>query len=201
MKPSLPVSLANGSGIALIMAFLLLAGCGNDSEQNLLLNPAFERDADGEIASWSFNQHTGERSYLFEIDGDTLVIERVGRERWGQAIQTLPATGLAGRTLEFSAEVSGRFGDQSGAPTSPTGVGVRISGVRPGMPAALGAAILSSLSGAPPIGVGQHSWTVQRVVFEVPDAATEIQLSLRLTLDGTLRVRKPRLVELKNPAP
>jgi len=33
------------------------------------------------------------------------------------------------------------------------------------------------------------------VVFEVPEIATEIQLSFRLALDGTLRVRNPRLVD------
>ena len=183
-----------------ISACLLSSGCdGGDagnSDGGLLLNPTFARGADGEIVSWAFVQHTGQPSYRFDTDGRTLLIERVGRERWGQAIQTLPADGLAGRTLEFSAEIAGQLDDHSGPPSSPTGVGVRISGMRPGMPAALGVAILSSLPGQPEIGVGRHDWTEQRVVFEVPESATEIQLSLRLTLDGTLRVRNPRLVQL-----
>lgn len=181
-------------------ACLFSAGCRSDSSAKidsrggLLVNPAFERGVDGVIMSWAFNQHAGERSYRFDIDAGTLVIERVGPEPWGQAIQMLSAAGLAGRTLEFSAEISGAFSDQSGAPLSPTGVGVRINGRRPGLPAALDDAILSTRHGAPAIGVGDHGWTVQRVVFEVPDTATEIQLSLQLTLDGTLRVRNPRLI-------
>ncbi len=182
-------------------ACLLSAGCRSDSDGadsrdgGLLLNPAFERGADGFVASWAFGQHAGERSYSFDIDADTLVIERVGPEPWGQAMQTLPATGIAGRTLEFSAEISGVFSDQSGAPLSPTGLGVRINGRRPGLPAALDDAILSTRHGAPAIGAGDHGWTIQRVVFEVPEIATEIQLSFRLALDGTLRVRNPRLVD------
>lgn len=178
-------------------ACVLLAGCGNGADGGLLVNPEFERDADGQILAWSFNQHTGEPSYSFATDKNMLVIERVGRERWGQAIQTLSAAELKGLTLEFSAEISGEFDDESGAPSSPTGVGARISGMRPGMPPALGAAILSTNPGQPVIGVGKHGWTVQRVVFEVPDTAVEIQLSLRLTLDGTLRVRNPRLVMVR----
>jgi hypothetical protein len=162
----------------------------------MLANPMFERGPDGNIVSWAFNQHAGEPSYRFDTDGGMLIVERVGRERWGQAIQTVSAAGLAGRTLEFSAEVSGELGDDSGAPSSPTGVGARISGMRPGMPAALGVVILSTLSGEPAIGAGEHAWSVQTVVFEVPENATEIQLSLRLTLDGTLRVRNPRLIQL-----
>ena len=181
-------------------ACLFSAGCHSDnsgevdSDGGLLVNPAFERGVDGAIMGWAFNQHAGERSYRFDTDGGTLIIERVGRERWGQAVQTLSAAGLAGRTLEFSAEVSGELGDEAGAPSSPTGVGVRISGMRPGMPAALGVAILSTFPGEPAIGVGDHDWTVQSVVFDVPDTATEIQLSFRLTLDGKLRVRNPRLI-------
>lgn len=196
MKSRLSRSFVNSLGVAVALACLLAGGCQRDQDGGLVLNPAFERNVDGRIESWSFIQHTGEPSYRFETEGETLVIERVGRERWGQAIQTLPAAGLVGRTLEFSAEVSGRLSDQSGAPSSPTGVGVRISGMRPGMPAALGVAILSTLPGKPAIGVGDHDWTDQRVVFEVPEAATEIQLSLRLTLDGTLRVRNPRLLDV-----
>lgn len=197
MKPSPP------GFLALVMAktvCLWLAGCGGESAGNsgggMLANPMFERGAEGNVISWSFNQHAGERSYRFYSDGGMLVVERVGRERWGQAIQTLSAAGLAGRTLEFSAEVSGELDDDSGTPSSPTGLGVRISGMRPGMPAALGVTILSTLSAEPAIGAGEHAWTVQKVVFEVPESATEIQLSVRLTLDGTLRVRNPRLVEL-----
>lgn len=201
MKSSFPRPLVHAFGIVVAIACLLAAGCQHRPAGGLLLNPAFERNADGAIASWAFNQHAGERSYLFEIDDETLTIERVGSQPWGQAVQTLPAAGLFGRTLEFSAEVSGRLGDESGAPITPTGLAVRISGLRPGIPAALGAAIFSTLPGEPAIGVGDHDWTVQRVVFEVPESATEIQLSLRLALDGTLRVRRPRLIELANAAP
>lgn len=196
MKPLLSGSRANPLVLSLLVGGLLLAGCRHGPEGGLLLNPAFERGPDGAVVSWAFNQHSGEPSYSFTVDQGTLIIQRVGRERWGQAIQTLPAAGLAGRTLAFSADISGDLGDESGAPSSPTGVGVRISGMRRGMPAALGVAILSTHPGRPEIGVGKHDWTEQRVVFEVPESATEIQLSLRLTLDGTLRVRNPRLVEV-----
>lgn len=182
---------------------LLAAGCGSDgsragsSDGGLLINPGFEREANGRIGAWAFGQHAGERSYSFDIDENTLVIKRVGPEPWGQVIQILPAAGLAGRTLEFSAEVSGQFSDESGAPISPTGVGVRISGMRADLPAALGDAILYTHHGAPALGVGDHGWTVQRVVFEVPEIATEIRLSFRLTMDGKLHVRNPRLVHFK----
>jgi len=187
------------AGLAAMIA-LLSAGCRSDSSSagnsggGLLINPAFERGADGHIGAWAFGQHAGERSYSFDIDESTLIINRVGPEPWGQVIQILPAAGLAGSMLEFAAEVSGQFSDESGAPIAPTGVGVRISGMRPDLPAALGDAVLFTHHGAPALGVGDHDWTVQRVVFEVPEIATEIRLSFRLTMDGTLRVRNPRLV-------
>lgn len=196
MKSPLSGSLGNPFGIVLVIGCMLSAGCQRDADGGLLVNPGFDRGPDGAVMAWAFNQHTGEPSYSFAVDDGKLIIQRVGRERWGQAVQTLPAAGLAGRTLRFSAEISGELSDESGAPSSPTGVGVRISGTRRGMPAALGATILSTRSGQPAIGVGAHGWTEQSVVFEVPESATEIQLSLRLTLDGTLRVRDPRLIKV-----
>lgn len=174
---------------------LLIAGCFNGDKSGLVQNPGFDRGPDGAIESWRFIQHAGRRSYSFESDNSILVIERIGPERWGQAIQTLSAAGRHGMTLEFSAEVSGDLDDASGAPSSPTGLGVRISGLRPGMPAVLGPSVLSAMSATPEIGPGKLEWTRQRVVFQVPEHATEIQLSVRLTLDGMLRIRNPRLVE------
>lgn len=189
--------LRRGLRTAALMALCLLsAGCGPGAGENLLRNPGFDRAADGKLEGWSFSQHAGERSFRFDIVDASLVIERVGTEVWGEASQTLSAAGLAGQTLEFSAEVRGELDDHSGPPTSPTGIGVRISGVRPGVPAALGPAIFSNQFGEPEIGPRQFDWTLQRVVFEVPANATAILLKLRLTMDGELQVRNPRLIRL-----
>ena len=77
-----------------------------------LVNADFEAKpaAGGGIEGWETASHATANAYTFDLDDKvkhagkaSLRIRRSGKEPWGMVHQTLPAAGLAGRTLEFSA--------------------------------------------------------------------------------------------------
>lgn len=178
---------------------LLLAGCGGgQGAANLLRDPAFEVEKTGPDAIWRLSQHAGPPSYRWAVEDGVLSATRIGPEPWGQATQIVSGEDLVGRRLAFSAELAGELEPDSELTVEATGIGVRVKGRPPGMPAVMGAAIQLSRLGEPPLPRGRFDWTEQRVEFVVPEGAQQVEVSIRLGTGGTLRVRKPRLIEVES---
>lgn len=179
-----------------LFSFVLIvatAGCGREPMENLLLDPGFETIEDTRTSAWSFIQHAGERSYDWHAEDGVLTGRRVGPETDGHIAQTISAEELAGQKLRFSVELSGELEELVDAHTELSGLQVHVHGVAPGMPRAMGPGTLLALEGSPPLNAGKFGWMTQEVVFEVPQGATSMELSIRLGMNGFLRIRNPLL--------
>jgi hypothetical protein len=185
----------------------LLAACGSDRpstggdalpwqpvDPGLLLDPEFVLADDTRRLAWTYTQHGGEMSYRYDIGDGVLTIERFGPEPWGQATQLIDPAALHGATLEFSAEVSGSFELGEGRMVQASGIGARVLGYPPGVPLLGARHIMLVVDGEPEFGPGELAWTRQSLRFEVPEGATDIEVAIRLGMEGYLRVRGPSLM-------
>lgn len=166
-------------------------------DPGLLRDATFDAKESGERPAWGASQHAGETSYRFHFESGVLRIQRIGPEPWGQVRHRIDAEALVGRTLEFSAELSGNFSASGQRQTSTTGLGVQVLGYKAGIPRIAGKRTLYTAEGEPSISPYCIGWTPQSVRFDVPAGATDILLSIRLGMYGTLSVRGPRLVGIK----
>ncbi|HKL50006.1 MAG TPA: hypothetical protein VJ908_02465 [Wenzhouxiangellaceae bacterium] len=169
------------------------AGCGGDPVENLLRDPGFETIKDTRTSAWSFIQHAGERSYDWDAEDGVLTGRRVGPETDGHIAQTIAAQDLAGKKLRFSVEISGELEELLDDHNELSGLQVHIHGVAPGMPRAMGPGTLLALEGSPPVNAGKFGWMTQEAVFDVPQGATSMEMSIRLGMNGSLRIRNPVL--------
>lgn len=170
-------------------------------DPGLLIDAHFPSEVDGRQPAWGFSQHGGDVSYVFSSADGVLSIERTGPEPWGQAVQRVDARDLQGRSVEFSAEISGSFKEDAERQVQATGVGARVLGYPPGIPRMAGRHIMAFADGAPEIGPGTHPWTRQTLQIDVPEGATDIEVSIRLGMHGTLRARGPSLKVLDTAMP
>jgi len=186
--------------VALLLVACAHAAVGQEAgwtvpDPGLLRDANFDAMQRGERPVWGRSQHAGERSYRFVFNPGELQIDRIGPEPWGQVKQRVNAKPLAGQTLEFSAELSGTLSESGRRPIIPTGLSIRVLGYTAGMsPAIVGKSTLLIAGGEPELGPGQHDWTRQSVRFEIPEGATDIDVSIRLGMHGALSVRGPSLV-------
>ncbi len=168
-------------------------------DPGMLLDPGFVAEVDDRRPAWGYSQHGGEVSYQFTVADDVLTIERTGPEPWGQATQRIDPAEVVGRLLEFSAELSGTIEATPEEQVQVTGIGVRVMGYPPGLPVIAGRHIMVVADGEPELGPGTHPWLRQTIRFEVPEGATDIEVSIRLGMAGSLRVRAPSLTVVDAP--
>src|SRR5690606_12635684 len=143
-----------GMGLVLL-ASLLLVACNNDGDDDVAVNPpdngtpqppepeapyepppagllknaALVSDSRGLPMEWSFQQHANHSSYTLMAAEGVVTIARIGDEPWGilrQAFGAQEVEPLLGKTLEFSADISGEFTDEYGEPMEPPGLTVRV---------------------------------------------------------------------------
>ncbi|WP_041522282.1 hypothetical protein [Gilvimarinus agarilyticus] len=171
-------------------------------DPGFIKNPGFSREG-GDIAEWSMIQHAGEKSFDYTTEAGVLTITRTDIQPWGMIRQSLDRKDtkpLQGKTLEFSAELSASLNDEFGAALDPSGLRVRIKGVKRGSPAMLGTAILLTDDQAIAGTKGDLPWQRYALQFKVP-AETEasnlsIELSVMLASGGSIAVRGPALQEV-----
>lgn len=194
--------------VLVIIAAMACGGCFGAGSQatdpGLIVNPRFADTSggDGVGEPWASIQHAGAPSYRFSAVDGVLRIERVGDQPNGRVVQVIPADGLRGKTLEFSAELSGNL-EPIDTPSAPwaddTGLAVIVKGASKN-PALrmLGKRVLLKAGSAPRLAPGKLDWTRYRVVFQVPEQATDIEVAIRLMLNGVLEARDPSLVVVEN---
>lgn len=189
--------------VALVVS---LGACGDRAggeykapDPGLLGNPAFAAAAGGEGVAppWVALQHAGEPSYSISAENGVLRIERTGDEPWGQLSQSVSASQIKGGKAVFSVELAGELEpieDPSGIWSGKTGLNVVVNGY-PGSSVTRhrGKRILVNKSLEPGLEPGSHEWQRYRLVFDVPENATDLQVSIQLTLGGVLKARGPRL--------
>lgn len=195
---------------AILFPILFLAACGSyePPDPGLIANPTFapEDDAERVGAPWFASQHAGGRSFDTSVSDGVLTIERIGTEPWGHTIQSVPAEELQGRRVEFSVELAGSLQPVDKASETgktlkgyhDTGLGAVVKGYRddPRLRRLLGKTTLETVKSEEPLEPGEHDWRRHRLVFDVPENATEIEVQIRLTHNGVLKARGPRLVAL-----
>lgn len=180
----------------------LAASTGADSwapeDPGYLRDQAFVSDRPGKRSAWFQSQHSGEPSYSFEAVEGVLTIKRIGNEPWGRINQRISARGLAGKTLVFSADVRGNLQPQPNPEHNPTGLSVQIKGVPKGMPKMMGTVTLLTVDAEPALAPGEHPWTTQSIIFDVPENAISLEVVVTLGAPGELQVRGPRLTEAQS---
>lgn len=155
-------------------------------DPGLLKDPTFDARERGERRVWFESQHAGEKSFEFKAEDGILSITRIGIQPWGIARQTIKIADLAGKTLEFSADVSGEFIESQREKMDGTGLSIKVTQGN-------SRRIMLMEDAEPALSVGTHDWQRQSVRFKVPEKAGKLQLGIFMGLDGTLRVRGPSL--------
>lgn len=159
--------------------------------QSVLLNDVTFSTLGAVSAEWSTTQHAGEPSYRFTAEDGVLSIEKTGKEPWGLVLQPLNAERLQGRKVRFSAEMSGSFTPMSMPPFESSGLSIRVRGW--GEHRFLGKAILRDETAEIEQVIGDMNWQLVSLVVEIPQQASDVEISMRLTYDGILRVRNPQV--------
>lgn len=165
----------------LLVALLWLPICGT-AEEVALANPGFEQipSSPQAVPGWFKIQHAtaGNESFRISVDdtihavGERSVrFERVLDERfiYGLVTQTIDASALAGRNIEFQARV--RTHD-----VGPRGIVLSINYQR-------GDLILEQVRSAP--AVGTQEWSSVKIQSAVPPTTTQIKLGVMLMDAGT----------------
>lgn len=190
----------------ILLMFPVLASCDEyqPPDPGLLKGPYFSEQPHGEnfSSAWAAIQHGGDDSYHMTTSDGVLRIERIGEEPWGQLVQRLSAEDLRGKTLEFSAELSGdlkKIKNPKERLANKTGLGVIVKGF-PGSHRlrTLGKSILLTLTSESDLSAGEHDWKRHSIVFTVPEGATDIQVAIRMTNGGVLKARGPRLLVVED---
>lgn len=161
----------------------------------LIVDPQFELAGDhGTLKHWKLYQHAGDASFSMEIQHGQAFLKRIGVEPWGAIEHTLPADELVGKTLEWSAELSGELGESRGEAFDASGLSVSIMGLGPNDLPMMGARHLLTLASDPPLSAGPVEPRRYSVRFVVPEGRDlELKVALQLTRDGDLRMRAPSL--------
>lgn len=162
----------------------------------VLADPAFETISGqgGPSTVWSQVQHAGEPSYKFSAQKGELTITRTGSEPWGILVQELDMKTLRGRTISFKAEAMGDFLPMTTSQFEPTGISLRVTGfsANPAL-RMLGSKVLVDKVQPVDGKIGEKVWQTYEIIAEIPDAEVEGEISFRLTRDGALKVRNPRV--------
>lgn len=169
-------------------------------DPGLIENPRFLEQAAGKgiKSPWIATLHGGQSSFRFSSEDGVLTVEKFGPEPWGQIAQPISAEALKGRTVEFSVDLAGELGASDGSRVNPwqdqTGLSVLIKGYPEGRPnPMMGKTILVDARTDPGLAPGLHEWRRHSLRFQVPKGATDIQVAIRMTRNGVLKVRGPSL--------
>lgn len=146
------------------------------------------------LKHWQLRQHAGDASYSLEVKEGWVVLKRIGVEPWGSIGQTFEVAELAGKTLEWSAELTGEIGEARGEAFDATGLSVEVSGFAPGDLPMMGARTLLALSTEPPMQAGPVTQQRYSLRFQIPQGTDQrLKVAVQLTRDGELRMRAPSL--------
>ncbi len=157
----------------------------------VLVNPGFEaKPVDSAPAEgWASSVHATANAYAFELDSDvrhdgkaSMRIRRTGDEPWGMVHQSLPAAGLTGRTVEFSAWLRTDHVEGDGAAlvmrTLANGAVDRVVFMAPAV-------------------TGSRDWKRYTIRLEMPRVASVVEVGAMLQGAGTLWVDDAALVVLR----
>lgn len=132
-----------------------------------------------------------------------IALSRAGAEPWGKVTQkfrTAELDNLVGKTLEYSIDVKGEFTGEYGEPIEPTAITVQVCAVKKGKPAMMGSSSLLFYREPVAETLGLAPWRRYRVQFEVPAPeqarVVGVELSIVMSMGGTLWARNPALVEV-----
>ena len=133
---------------------------------------------------WFYNQHAGERSFLFTSEAGTLTLQRTGDEPWMILRQTVMSDKFAGATVRFSAQLKGDVA------TQPLLHGFEH---KAGLYFNVGQRRDPILADHFP-NSGEWEWQPVSVSRVIPESEHEIQVGFLHQGGGTMWVKEPKLV-------
>lgn len=182
---------------SIAIALLLLTACAQTPSPTLapglIEDPLFTNLGRDGNAPWRTLQHAGPDSYRMSAAEGVLRIERFGPEPWGKVVQSVKVEELAGRTLEWSAEVRGELRMPAERFVTASGLTAVLIGRPPGAPVALGEGVLANHSAQPELPEGTLPWTIQRLRIPIPEGARRLEVGLILGHEGWIEIRRPSL--------
>ena len=151
--------------------------------------------ADVRSRHWTRAQHAGERSFEATFDEGVLTITKVDIQPWYYFRQFIEAEDLQGKTLAFTAEMELDLTEPEVRSFDVHGGGLYVA-VRSSSRKVL---LQSELENEPRIG--KTDWVPMQYVFKVSPRAKTIEVAFAHIAEGSMRVRKPSLMEvnLKKP--
>lgn len=191
----------------MVLLGVCFVGCDKKAEApyvmpsaGLIQNQTFTMDGAGRLLNWNMLQHAGARSYSMTSHNQVLALERVGEEPWGAVSQSFKRKNLKallGKTLEFSADISGSFTNEYGDPIKPVSLSVLVEGFPYGAKRMLGAQTLFSKNVPVASSAVTLDWQRYHIRFDMPAEkgveVTAVELLLMTTLGGVMKIRGPSL--------
>jgi len=196
-----PLAWAGMLVLAVLLAGpLACAGGADDStdryQPGWVRNAEFGVDEDGQIGEWVFSHHANHGSYRWTSAQGVLAVERIGPEPWGKAFQMHEVSQWVGRTVEFSAELSGELRTGEQPVITPSGISLQIHGLPSGGHRLLGQTVLQVVEGQPELPGGAFDFQPQRLQVTIPDGARELEIIVQLGHYGILRARRLSLTPI-----
>lgn len=196
------------SSLFMVLLGVCFVGCDQKAEApyvmpsaGLIQNQTFTMDGAGRLLNWNTLQHAGARSYSISSLNQVLTLERIGDEPWGAVSQSFKRKNLKallGKTLEFSADISGSFTDEYGEPIKPVSLSVLVEGFPRGAKRMLGAQTLFSKNVPITSSPATLGWQRHYIRFDMPAEkgveVTAVELLFMTTLGGVMKVRGPSLL-------
>lgn len=183
--------------------FLALTACGKQTADsgckaiggNLLQDAVFTTlAAPGGQRQWQSSEHSANGSFSYGAAQGVLTIEQKGFEPWMMVTQSPGAGLLAGKVVEFSADLKLDLAAPKRAHGFKQGGGLALLAKKNGK-----LVVNSMLDHEPHMGI--HDWQTARVVVALPMMIDYLQVGFLHQAGGVMMVRNPVLRQVAKTCP
>ncbi len=177
---------------------LSLSACGSGEtvpscdylSGNLISDNAFDTIHAGRAErKWHISEHAAGKSFDFSVANGEMSIEKTGIEPWTVITQSVDSKPLAGKVVEFSAELKMDLRTAEPEHGFTQGAGLTFLAREGNKPV-----VRSTLDHDP--RMGQHDWHQARLVFKLPRKLSYLQVGFIHQASGTIEIRNPSLREV-----
>lgn len=190
------------AGVAGLLC-LLLSACGEQAADNTCKAVGDNRLQDPLFSAlkvprmqrhWQSAEHAAGRSFTYEATDGVVTIEKIGVEPWMILTQSPDPGPLAGKVVEFSADIKFELETPKEPHAYEPGGGLVL------MARENDEVVLNSTLDHEP-KMGMHDWQTVRIVVALPRGLDYLQVGFMHHAGGVLRARNPVLRELAGKCP
>ncbi|QFU74307.1 hypothetical protein EY643_00835 [Halioglobus maricola] len=178
------------------IATVTIASCGSETTPsascdyasgNLLEDTGFRTlAAPRRERKWSASGHANSEAFSYSANDGTLEITQVGSEPWFLLSQSPDMAALAGKTIEYTAELKLDLTESTHPHKFKLGGGLALLGKK------YNKNVLRAHFPHEP-HMGTHDWFTARVVAEIPPRTDFLRVSIMHQAGGSLQARNPSL--------